>query len=53
MIATPRTVSHQGPLSVGFTRQEYWGGLPFPPLGSSQPKERHFFPNRPVFSPLL
>ena len=31
--ATPRTVSHQGLLSMGFTRQEYWSGLPFPPLG--------------------
>ena len=27
------TVPLQGPLSMGFTRQEYWNGLPFPPLG--------------------
>ena len=27
------TVAHQAPLSMGFSRQEYWGGLPFPPLG--------------------
>ena len=27
------TVAHQAPLSVGFPRQEYWSGLPFPPLG--------------------
>ena len=27
------TVAHQGPLSMGFSRQEYWSGLPFPPLG--------------------
>ena len=26
----PRTVAHQGPLSVGFSRQQYWSGLPFP-----------------------
>ena len=24
---------HQAPLSMGFSRQEYWGGLPFPPPG--------------------
>ena len=27
------TVAHQAPLSVGFSRREYWGGLPFPPPG--------------------
>ena len=27
--ATPQTVVHQPPLSVGFSRQEYWRGLPF------------------------
>ena len=26
---TPWTVAHQGPLSIGFPRQEYWSGLPF------------------------
>ena len=30
---TPRTVARQAPLSVGFPRQEYWNGLPFPPPG--------------------
>ena len=25
------TVTHQAPLSMGFSRQEYWSGLPFPP----------------------
>ena len=24
------TVAHQAPLSMGFPRQEYWSGLPFP-----------------------
>ena len=28
--ATPWTVAHQAPLSIGFPRQEYWTGLPFP-----------------------
>ena len=27
------TVSHQAPLSMGFFRQEYWSGLPFPSPG--------------------
>ena len=27
-------VAHQAPLSMEFSRQEYWGGLPFPSLGS-------------------
>ena len=27
---TPRTVALQAPLSTGFSRQEYWSGLPFP-----------------------
>jgi len=27
------TVAHQAPLSMGFSRQEYWRGLLFPPLG--------------------
>ena len=31
--ATPWTVVHQFPLSMGFPRQEYWSGLPFPPPG--------------------
>ena len=27
------TVAHQTPLSMGFSRQEYWSGLPWPPPG--------------------
>ena len=30
---TPWTVAHQAPPSVGFSRQEYWSGLPFPSPG--------------------
>ena len=30
---TPWTVAYQDPLSMGFFRQEYWSGLPFPPPG--------------------
>ena len=28
LLATPRTVAYQVPPSVGFSRQEYWSGLP-------------------------
>ena len=31
--ATPRTVARQAPLSIGFSRQEYWSRLPFPSPG--------------------
>ena len=31
--ATPWTVAPQAPLSMGFSRQEYWSGLPCPPPG--------------------
>ena len=31
LFATPWTVAHQAPLSLGFSRQEYWTGLPCPP----------------------
>ena len=30
LFATPWTVAHQAPLSMGFSRQEYWSGSPFP-----------------------
>ena len=30
---SPWTVTHQAPLSMGFSRQEYWSGLPCPPPG--------------------
>ena len=33
LFVTPWTVAHQAPLSVGFSRQEYWSGLPFPSPG--------------------
>ena len=33
LFATPWTVAHQAPLSVGFPRQEYWKGLPCSPPG--------------------
>ena len=30
LFATPWTVAYQAPQSMGFSRQEYWSGLPFP-----------------------
>ena len=33
LFATPWTVAHQAPLSMGFSRQEYWSGLLCPPPG--------------------
>ena len=35
--ATPWTVAHQGSLSMGFSRQEYWSGLPCPSPGDLNP----------------
>ena len=50
LCATPETAAHQVPPSLGFCRQEYWSGLPFP-----SPED--FFnpgiePGSPVFSAL-
>ena len=33
LFATLWTVAPQAPLSMGFSRQEYWSGFPFPPPG--------------------
>ena len=53
------TVTHQAPLSVGFSRPEYWSGLLFPPPGeSSWPRDRNHVscvsctepPGKPLFS---
>ena len=33
LFVTPWTVVCQAPLSMGFSRQEYWSGLPFPSPG--------------------
>ena len=32
-LATPWTIARQAPLSMGFSMQEYWSGLPFPSPG--------------------
>ena len=32
-LVTPWTIAYQAPLPTGFSKQEYWSGLPFPSLG--------------------
>ena len=53
IVATPWTSAHQAPLSMGYSRQEYWSGLPFHPPGgcldpgmepSSPPLQSDSFP---------
>ena len=40
-LCNPMTVTRQAPLSMEFSRQEYWNGLPFPSPGeSSRPRDR-------------
>ena len=36
-------VAHQAPLSIGFPRQKYWSGLPFPSPGDFQPRDQTYF----------
>ena len=38
--ATPWTIAYQAPPSMGFSRQEYWSGLPFPSPGSFRSRDR-------------
>ena len=33
LFVTPCTIAYQAPLSMGFSKQEYWSGLPFPSPG--------------------
>ena len=46
LCATPQTAAHQAPLSLEFSRQEHWSGLPFPSLqADSLPSENQGSPN--------
>ena len=40
LFATPWTAACQAPLSMGFSRQEYWSGLPFPTPNSSWSRDQ-------------
>ena len=46
LFVTPWTVAHQAPLSMGFSRQEYWSGLPFPSPGD--PPDAEIKPGSPI-----
>ena len=61
-LVIPWTVTHQAPPSMGFSRQEYWSGLPFPsPGGSSWPRDwtqiswaaGRFFTNRATWESIF
>ena len=44
-VETPWIVACQAPLSMGFSRQGYWSGLPFPPPGDlPNPGIKHMSP---------
>ena len=47
--ATPWTVAHEAPLSMGVSRQEYWSGLPFPSPGDLS--DPGIEPSSPAASP--
>ena len=50
LFVIPWTIAHQPPLPMGFSRHEYWNGLPFPPPGDL------FIPgikSMPFMSPVL
>ena len=45
LCVTPQTAAHQAPLSLGFSRQEHWSGLPFPsPMHESESEVAQSFP---------
>ena len=49
LCATPETAAHQAPLSLGFSRQEHWSGLPFPSPGDlPDPGIEPMYPVSPV-----
>ena len=44
-------MARQAPLSMGFPRQEYWSGLPFPPPGDlPDPEMEHASPTSPALA---
>ena len=60
--ATLWTVAYQAPLSMGFSRQEYWSGLPFPSPGDlPNPVIEHrspalqacSLPSKPLWKPTI
>ena len=47
LFATPWTVAHQAPLSMGFFRQEYWSGLSFPSLKEKKRRAKETLRKQP------
>ena len=43
LLATPWTAAHQAPLSMGFSRQEYWSGVPLPSPMARYPEFSEWF----------
>ena len=61
LLVTPWTVAYQAPLSMGFSRQEYWSGLPFLSPGDlpdpgieprSPTLQTHTLPSEPPRKPI-
>ena len=51
LFATPWSAAHQAPPSMGFSRQEYWSGVPLPsPLKSVAPSNINFLLREDIFS---
>ena len=50
LCATPETAAHQALLSLGFSRQEHWSGLPFPSPMQKVKSESEVAPSCPTLS---
>ena len=53
LLATPWTAAYQAPPSMGFSRQEYWSGVPLPsPITNLDiiKKQKHYFANKGPYS---
>ena len=48
LCATLETAAHQAPLSLGFSRQEHWSGLPFPSPSESEVAQSCSTPSDPI-----
>ena len=62
LFETVWTVAYQAPLSMGFSRKEYWSGLPFPLLRdlpdpgiepTSPALQANFLPTEPLRKPII
>ena len=51
LLATPRAAAHQAPPSMGFSRQEYWSGVPLPSLQPMLPDIYYALSDLPTVQP--